>query len=93
MLIRLMRKVSYTAVLDVRRLRLKEVHKRYLEGYELNKNVNVFGTTRFFTKLQEALIYNALRADVSKHRLEVYKSEKSKILKIIHKVALVKLLT
>ena len=34
-----------------------------------------------------------LRADVSKHRPEVYKSEKSKILKKIHKVALGKLLT
>lgn len=40
---------------DVRRLRSKEVHKRYLEGYELNKNVDVFGTTRLFTKLQGAL--------------------------------------
>ena len=36
---------------------------------------------------------NALRADVSKYRPEVYKSEKSKILKKIHKVALGKLLT
>ena len=34
-----------------------------------------------------------LRADVSKYRPEVYKSEKSKILKKIHKVALSKLLT
>ena len=34
-----------------------------------------------------------LRADVSKHRPEVYKSEKSTILKKIHKVALGKLLT
>ena len=34
-----------------------------------------------------------LRADVSKYRQEVYKSEKSKILKKIHKVALGKLLT
>jgi len=34
-----------------------------------------------------------LRADVSKYRPEVYKSEKSKILKKIHKVALGKLLT
>ena len=34
-----------------------------------------------------------LRADVSKYRPEVYKSEKSKILKKIHKVALDKLLT
>ena len=35
----------------------------------------------------------ALRADVSKYRPEVYKSEKSKILKKIHKVALGKILT
>ena len=34
-----------------------------------------------------------LREDVSKYRPEVYKSEKSKILKKIHKVALGKLLT
>ena len=34
-----------------------------------------------------------LKADVSKYRPEVYKSEKSKILKKIHKVALGKLLT
>ena len=36
---------------------------------------------------------NVLRVDVSKYRPEVYKSEKSKILKKIHKVALGKLLT
>ena len=36
---------------------------------------------------------NELRADVSKYRPEVYKSEKSTILKKIHKVALGKLLT
>ena len=34
-----------------------------------------------------------LRADVSKYRPKVYKSEKSKILQKIHKVALGKLLT
>ena len=34
-----------------------------------------------------------LREDVSKYRPEVYKSEKSKILKKIHKVALGKLFT
>ena len=34
-----------------------------------------------------------LRADVSKYRPEVYRSENSKILKKIHKVALGKLLT
>ena len=35
----------------------------------------------------------SLRADVSKYRPEVYKSETSKILKKIYKVALGKLLT
>ena len=39
------------------------------------------------------LYFSSLRADVSKYRPEVYKSEKSKILKTIHKVALGKLLT
>ena len=38
-------------------------------------------------------LVKSLRADVSKYRPEVYKSEKSKILKKIHKVALGKLLT
>ena len=38
-------------------------------------------------------VFDVLRADVSKYRPEVYKSEKSKILKKIHKVALGKLLT
>ena len=40
-----------------------------------------------------ALQIKFLRADVSKYRPEVYKSEKTKILKKIHKVALGKLLT
>ena len=40
-----------------------------------------------------ALTVDSLRADVSKYQPEVYKSEKSKILKKIHKVALGKLLT
>ena len=43
--------------------------------------------------LLEPLPIGQLRADVSKYRPEVYKSEKSKILKKIHKVALGKLLT
>ena len=37
--------------------------------------------------------FSLLRADVRKYRPEVYKSEKSKILKKLHKVALGKLLT
>ena len=41
----------------------------------------------------EILFCGVLRADVSKYRPGVYKSEKSKILKKIHKVALGKLLT
>ena len=43
--------------------------------------------------VSEKLYRNTLQADVSKYQLEVYKSEKSKILKKIHKVALGKLLT
>ena len=39
------------------------------------------------------LKWSDLRADVSKYRPEVYKSENSKILKKIRKVALGKLLT
>ena len=39
------------------------------------------------------VISNILTADVSKYQPDVYKSEKSKILKNIHKVALGKLLT
>ena len=39
------------------------------------------------------LLIGYLRADVSKYRPEVYKSEKSKILKKIHELALGKLLT
>ena len=44
---------------------------------------------------QNNILYriHILRADVSKYRPEVCKSEKSKILKKIHKVALGKLLT
>ena len=38
-------------------------------------------------------LFGYLRADVSKYRREVYKSEKSKILKKIHELALGKLLT
>ena len=38
-------------------------------------------------------MFSYLRADVSKYRPEVYKSEKSKILKKFHRVALGKLLT
>ena len=40
-----------------------------------------------------SFFFSYLRADVSKYRPEVYKTEKSKILKKIHKVALGKLLT
>ena len=48
-----------------------------------------------FQRVQNAAarLVLSLRADVSKYRPEVYKSEKSKILKKIHKVALGKLLT
>ena len=46
-----------------------------------------------FRKAFDTIEWNYLRADVSKYRPEVYKSEKSKILKKIDKVALGKLLT
>ena len=45
------------------------------------------------TKLDGITRNDLLRADVSKYRPEVYKSEKSKILQKIHKVALRKLFT
>ena len=45
-----------------------------------------------FLEAERNVKLNALKADVSKYRPEVYKSEKSKILKTIHKVALGKLL-
>ena len=43
--------------------------------------------------MRRRILLGSLRADVSKYQPEVYKSEKSKILKKIHKVALGKLLT
>ena len=51
-----------------------------------------FGQMVYRLPLQKIAL-KALRADVSKYRPEVYKSEKSKILKKIRKVALGKLLT
>ena len=51
--------------------------------------VNINITKAFSCHLEDS----ASRADVSKYRPEVYKTEKSKILKKIHKVALGKLLT
>ena len=45
-----------------------------------------------FLEAERNVKLNALKADVSKYRPEVYKSEKSKILKTIQKVALGKLL-
>ena len=54
----------------------------------------IIHSTCVTTKLtQNYKVTTFLRADVSKYRPEVYKSEKSKILKKIHKVALGKLLT
>ena len=43
--------------------------------------------------MKNVIAEKVLRADASKYRPEVYKSEKSTILKKIHKVALGKLLT
>ena len=53
---------------------------------------DVLAQTKLDCFVQVALTVAFLRADVSKYRPEVYKSEKSKILKKIHKVALGKLL-
>ena len=50
-----------------------------------------FDSGNIFTLSSSGL--HLLRADVSKYRPEGYKTEKSKILKKIHKVALGKLLT
>ena len=52
-----------------------------------------FTLSQVETKNLDYIIKYTLRADVSRYRPEVYKSEKSKILKKIHKVALGKLLT
>ena len=57
-----------------------------LAGYNTNSEDSNFGFLCLF-------VLTHLRADVSKYRPEVYKTEKSKILKKIHKVALGKLLT
>ena len=48
---------------------------------------------RFAFLKVDILFFRLLRADVSKYHPEVYKREKSKIRKKIHKVALGKLLT
>ena len=60
-------------------------------------NMSAVNTLRFLhltsDLLDIAMVKSYLRADVSKYRPEVYKTEKSKILKKIHKVALGKLLT
>ena len=57
-----------------------------------------FSVTMFFigwvtSNKSSTTCVKVLRVDVSKYRPEVYNSEKSKILKKIHKVALGKLLT
>ena len=57
---------------------------QYLKSIYTYKKIN-----NIFLKFHHYL----LRADVSKYRPEVCKSEKSKILKTIHKVALGKLIT
>ena len=62
-----------------RETKLNELKSDYRDGGLKMLNIIEFNKT--------------LRADVSKYRPEVYKSEKSKILKKIHKVALGKLLT
>ena len=57
------------------------------------QNLAIKNVQPFDQKNTQTTFNKCLRADVSKYRPEVYKSEKSKILKKIHKVALGKLLT
>ena len=65
---------------------------RFVEGTETAPGVSVAVTVQNASDLPSHKAYS-LRGDVSKYRPEVYKSEKSKILKKVHKVALGKLLT
>ena len=70
--------------------------KTYSRKDDLKAHVKKFYSEAAKRKAEEnaeLLRLELLRADVSKYRPEVYKSEKSKILKKIHKVALGKLLT
>ena len=55
--------------------------------------ITKYSLERFLSICGEKISKGFLREDVSKYQPEVYKSEKSKILKKIHKVALGKLLT
>ena len=78
--------------------------RKVLEIFNINYK-NVFSRFLFLNRppkwsrdisrdlLTQCLYFKMLRADVRKYRPEVYKSEKSKIPKKIHKVALGKLLT
>ena len=66
----------------------------WLRGKGLNKLCAVFkGIQILILLILDSGSEYILRADVSKYRPEVCKSEKSKILKKINKVALGKLLT
>ena len=65
----------------------------YIAGKNLQWPVSLHVAVRDGVFLHNWLCGKSLRADVSKYRPEVCKSEKSKILKKIHKVALGKLIT
>ena len=57
------------------------------------REINIFNEKTIDASWHWFQMKTILRTDGSKYRREVYKSEKSKILKKIHKVALGKLLT
>ena len=70
---------------------MKKNVKRSSDKFALDEFITVFFAAKIGQKKKR--MSEDLRADASKYRPEVYKSEKSTILKKIHKVALGKLLT
>ena len=76
------------------RIVIRSQYLKYIGRVYCFPNTTLFAKSRRPYKRDPKInIAKLLRADVSKYRPEVYKSEKSKILKKIHKVALGKLLT
>ena len=71
---------------------MKKNVKRSSGKFALDEFITVFFAAKIGQKKKKRMSED-LRADASKYRPEVYKSEKSTILKKIHKVALGKLLT
>ena len=77
--------------------KLQKLHNRALQAlifssYDADAS-QLFQKLNWKSLSTQRDIQKALRADVSKYRPEVYKSEKSQNLQKIHKVALGKLLT